>query len=34
MVTALVTHLDDYMEGEVRPTEKLYGDVMEQLREE
>ncbi len=34
MVTALVTHFDDYLEEEVRPTEKLYGDVMDKLREE
>lgn len=33
LVTALVTHFDDIMEGEVRPPEKLYYDVMDKLRE-
>lgn len=34
MVTALVTHFDDYQEGEVRPTDELYRNVMDKLREE
>ena len=33
LVTALVTDFDDYLEGEPRPTEKLYEDVMDRLRE-
>lgn len=34
MVTALVTHLDDYMEGDIRATAKVYSDVMDRLRED
>jgi hypothetical protein len=34
LVTALVTHLDDHMEGDVRPTDELYDDVMDRLRED
>ena len=34
LVTALVQHFDDYLEGEVRPTEELYDDIMIRLREE
>jgi hypothetical protein len=34
LMTALITHFDDHLEGEVRPTEKLYDDVMERLREQ
>jgi len=34
MVTALITHFDDYMDGEIRPTSKVYGDVMNRLRED
>ena len=33
LVTALVTDFDDHLDGEPRPTEKLYEDVMDQLRE-
>lgn len=34
LVTALITDFDDHLEGEIRPTEKLYDDVMERLRED
>lgn len=34
LMTALITHFDDHLEGEVRPTEKVYDDVMERLRED
>jgi hypothetical protein len=34
LVTAIVAHLDDHMEGDVRPTEELYDDVMDRLRED
>ncbi len=34
MISALITHFDDYLEGEVRPTEQLYDDVMDRLRED
>jgi hypothetical protein len=34
LVTALVTHLDDHMDGDVRPTDELYDDVMDRLRED
>lgn len=34
MVTALITHFDDYMDGEIRSTSKVYGDVMNRLRED
>jgi hypothetical protein len=34
MVTGLVTHFDDLLEGDVRPIDKVYDDVMERLREE
>jgi hypothetical protein len=33
LVTALVTHFDDHLEGDVRPTEEVYDDVMDRLRE-
>ncbi len=33
LVTALVTDFDDHLEGESRPTEVLYEDVMDRLRE-
>lgn len=33
LVTALVAHFDDCLDGDVRPTDKLYEDVMETLRE-
>jgi len=33
LVTALVAHFDDLLEGDVRDTDKLYGDVMDKLRE-
>ena len=34
LVSALITHLDDYLEGEIRTTETVYGDVMTRLRED
>ncbi|MBN2549316.1 MAG: DUF2791 family P-loop domain-containing protein [Anaerolineales bacterium] len=34
LVTALISHLDDCLEGEVRPIEILYDDIMDRLREE
>lgn len=34
MISALITHFDDYLEGEIRPTEQLYDDVMDRLRED
>lgn len=34
LVTGLIQHFDDHLEGEVRPTEQLYEDVMERLRED
>jgi len=34
LVTALIAHYDDHLEGDVRPAEKLYDDVMDKLREE
>jgi hypothetical protein len=34
LVTALVAHFDDLLEGEVRTTDRLYDDVMDRLREE
>jgi len=34
LVTALVAHFDDRLEGEVRPIENLYDDIMDRLREE
>jgi hypothetical protein len=34
LVTALVTHFDDIIGGDVRPVEKLYDDVIDRLREE
>lgn len=34
MVTALITHFDDCLEGETRGTERIYDDVMDRLREE
>jgi hypothetical protein len=33
LVTALVAHFDDKLEGDVRETKELYEDVMEKLRE-
>ncbi len=33
LVTALVAHLDDYLEDDVRETEELYDDIMDRLRE-
>ena len=33
MVTGLIAHFDDIMEGESRTPEKLYYDVMDKLRE-
>ena len=33
MVTSLITHFDDFLEGEIRPTQELYDDVMDRLRE-
>jgi hypothetical protein len=34
LVTALVAHFDDVLEGEVRTADKLYDDVMDKLRED
>jgi hypothetical protein len=34
LVTALVSHFDDIIGGDVRPVEKLYDDVIDRLREE
>ncbi|MEO8287069.1 MAG: BREX system ATP-binding domain-containing protein [Chloroflexota bacterium] len=34
LVTALVTHFDDILDGDVRPVEKLYDHVIDRLREE
>jgi len=34
LVTVLITDFDDHLEGDVRPTEKLYDDVMDRLRED
>ena len=34
LVSAVITNLDDHLEGDVRDTEKLYDDVMARLREE
>ena len=34
LVAALITHFDDHLEGEIRSTETVYGDVMDRLREE
>jgi hypothetical protein len=34
LVSAVITDLDDHLEGEVRETEKLYDDVMARLKEE
>ena len=33
LVTALITHFDDHLEGEIRAAEKMYGDVMARVRE-
>lgn len=33
LVTALVEHFDDRLEGDVRDTKELYDDVMNKLRE-
>lgn len=34
LVSALITHCDDILEGEVRSPQKLYDDVMDRLRED
>lgn len=34
LVTALITHFDDHLEGEIRSAETIYDDVMDHLREE
>lgn len=34
LVSAVITDLDDHLEGEVREADKLYDDVMARLREE
>jgi hypothetical protein len=34
LVTALIKHFDDELEGEVRPTADVYRDVMKNLRED
>ncbi len=33
LVTALITHFDDHLEGEIRSAETIYGDVMDRLTE-
>jgi len=33
LVTGLVQHLDDYLEGEVRPAKRLYEDVMDSVKD-
>ncbi len=34
LVAALVQHFDDHLEGDVRPTNELYDNVMDRLRED
>lgn len=34
LVTALIAHLDDYQDGEIRTVETIHGDVMDRLRED
>ncbi len=34
LVTALIKHFDDHLEGEIRSAETIYGDVMDRLPEE
>ena len=34
LVTALTAHLDDYVQGQGRPAETVYKDVIDRLREE
>lgn len=34
LVTALITYFDDHFEGEIRPTEEIYVEIMDRLREE
>ena len=34
LVSAVITDLDDHLEGEIRNTEKLYDDVMSRLKED
>jgi len=34
LVTALATYLDDCLQGDARPTESLYDDVMDRLRDQ
>jgi hypothetical protein len=34
LVTGLVAHIDDHLEGEVRPVQKLYDNIIDRLRED
>ncbi len=34
LMTALIAHFDDHQEGQIRPAQEVYEDVMERLREE
>ncbi|MEW6573754.1 MAG: BREX system ATP-binding domain-containing protein [Bacillota bacterium] len=34
LTKALIAHFDDHLEGDIRPAEKLYDDIMDKLREE
>ena len=34
LMTALIAHFDDHMEGNVRPTAALYDNVIQRLRED
>ena len=34
LVSGLIQHFDDHLEGDVRPVEQLYDNVMDRLREE
>lgn len=34
LVTALVAHIDDHLEGDVRPVQELYDNIIDRLRED
>lgn len=34
LVTGVIAHIDDHLEGEVRPAQELYDNVIDRLREE
>jgi hypothetical protein len=34
LMTGLIAHFDDHMEGQVRPTQELYDNVIQRLRED